>query len=170
MPLVVQAAGLLVAGALVFLMARQAGVPTRRAFAAVAVIPVVVAGMLIAPNLRNSIDSMRANRAAGKGISDDQARTIAGANAGLDVQFLDWTRERLGDGDTFHVVAGGSQDPGAVDQWATFQLAPNLATDRANADWLIFYDHAAPKRPARGLAAPLVYAPGFEIVRRADAS
>jgi len=169
MPLLVQAAGLLVAGALVFLMARQAGVPTRRSFAAVAVVPVAVAGMLIAPNLRNSVDSMRANRAAGKGISDEKARTIGGTAAGLDVEFLDWTRERMADGDTFHVVAGGSQDPGGVDQWATFQLAPNLATDRANADWLIFYDHAAPKRPTGGLAAPIVYSPGFEIVRRTDA-
>jgi len=169
MPLVVQAAGLLVAGALVFLMARQVGVPTRRSFAAVAVVPVVVAGMLIAPNLRNSVDSMRANRAAGKGISDEKARTIAGANAGLDVEFLDWTGDRLADSDTFHIVAGGSQDPGAVDQWATFQLAPNLATDRADADWLIFYDHAAPKRPTDGFGAPDVYAPGFAIVRRTDA-
>lgn len=169
MPLVVQAAGLLVAGALVFLMARQAGAPTRRSFAAVAVVPVVVTGMLIAPNLRNSIDSMRANRAAGKGISDQQARTIGGAGIGLDVEFLDWVSERLGDGDTFHIVAGGSQDPGAVDQWATFQLAPNLATDRATADWLVFYDRAAPNRPTDGVAAPIVYAPGFEIVRRTDA-
>jgi hypothetical protein len=170
MQLLSQVAGALVAGALVSVLAWQAGMRIRRAMAAAVFVPVVVAGLLALPNLRDASDELLDQRKANASLTSEEAQLQGGVIQGVDVAFLKWADERFDDGDTFHLVIGDSPNWEAVRQWSLFQLAPHLATgEAADADWIVFYDSSAEEFRPGTLEEPLVYAPGFEIARNIGA-
>jgi hypothetical protein len=163
---------MLMAGGLAVVLARQAGVRGRMSFAAVAVVPVVVACVLALPAVRDSFRSLGDQRKAGEALSRDDARVRGGAALGVDVGFLGWAHDRLGPGDTFYLVIGESASAEAVRQWGLYQLAPNLAVDAPrDADWVVLYGGRAGRGyPADKFERAQVYKPGFAIARRQGAS
>jgi hypothetical protein len=178
--------GALAAGALVFLIARQAGISGPRAYAAVAVVPLAVAAVLVLPLLnadRNELEERHRENAA---VLPAEAQVKPGAEAGFAVNFFAWAAERIAEDETFHMEVGRVPDEvfvdevgvrqGAILQWGMYQLAPRLAVEQSpqardiepgeggSADWLVFYEYE-PKRYPGPLGEVLTYAPGFAIAR-----
>jgi hypothetical protein len=182
-----QVLGALVAGALIFAIARQAGIASKRAVSAVAVVPLVIAGLLVLPALRDGSDSLLDQRKENAGLTGAAAQYHAGTELGIAVPFLEWVGERIPEGDTFHLEVGVIPEETYVDgvgvrqaailQWSLFQLAPRLAVEQSakahdiksgegqNADWFVFYEAHPGEFPAIRFGRPAVYAPGFMIAR-----
>jgi hypothetical protein len=170
MQLLSQVAGALVAGALVSILVWQAGLRSRRAMAAGVFVPIVAAGLLALPNLRDASDTLLEQRDANAALTKEEAQLRGGAIQGVDVAFLKWVGERLPDGDTFHLAIGETPYFAAALQWGLFQLAPHLSVDEAaDADWIVFYESSPEEFPPGTLEEPLVYAPGFEMARTTGA-
>ena len=187
MQLLSQVLGALVAGALIFAIARQAGIASKRAVSAVAVIPLVVAALLALPALRDGADSLLDQRKENAGLTGAAAQYQAGLELGIAVPFLEWAGERIPEGDTVHLEIGVIPEETYVDgvgvrqaailQWSLFQLAPRLAVEQSakahdvkpgegrNADWFVFYEAHPGEFPATRFGPPEVYAPGFMIAR-----
>jgi hypothetical protein len=182
-----QVLGALVAGALIFAIARQIGIASKRAVSAVVVIPLAVAGLLALPALRDGADSLVDQRKENAGLSGAAAQFHAGLKLGIAVPFLEWVGERIPEGDTFHLEVGVIPDEtyvggvgvrqAAILQWSLYQLAPRLAAEQSaqahdvkpgegrNADWFVFYEARPDEFPAIQFGSPTVYAPGFMIAR-----
>jgi len=104
-------------------------------------------------------------------LQPGQAATAGGAVADVNVEFVEWARDRLGPGETFYLVPDGPSGDAAAYQWTTYRLLPSLAVDRPElADVLVFYD----ERPDgadydRGaFERPRTYEPGYAVARRID--
>jgi hypothetical protein len=172
--LVSELVGALGAGALVFLLIRQAGLGTRRAFAAVAIVPVVIAGLLAAPALRESTADLLNQREVNAPLTDEQAQLQPGAAAGMNVAFLAWVHAHFFPDDTFQMVVGSAPGEtllegagvreGLILQWSLFQLAPNLAVEE-DPDWIVFYESSPEDDPAVKPGDVITYAPNFAIAR-----
>ena len=169
-----------------FIVARQCGVESRRAFGAVALVAVSVAAVLAVPKLRDDISALLAQRREYAGLSSAEAQVKGGSDLGIDVAFLSWVHEHLGEGETFHLEIG--RVPGEEEfvgtgvtqattfAWATFQLGPNLTVEQSasardlvpgegrNADWIVFYG-MSPKDFPEPLGKVITYAPNFAIAR-----
>ncbi len=187
MRLLSQVVGALGAGALVLLVARQAGADRRRAAGAVAIVPIAVAAVLALPALRDGAATLLDQRQANASLTKEEAQLQPGVSVGVDVAFLEWVKGQLPEDDTFHLVIGaapGEERVGGVGtrqatilQWSLFQLAPNLAVEQSpkardvrpgeglNADWLVFYESDPAAYPAGPLGEVSTYAPGFAIAR-----
>jgi hypothetical protein len=182
-----QVLGALVAGALIFAVARQIGLASQRAISAVVVVPLVVAGLLALPAFRDGTDSLLDERKENAGLAGAAAQYQAGLELGIAVPFLEWAAERIPEGDTFHLeigtvpeetaVGGVGVRQAAILQWTLYQLAPRLAVEQSpkardlkpgegrNADWFVFYEAQPDEFPAIRFGRPVVYAPGFMIAR-----
>jgi hypothetical protein len=189
-PLLTEILGALAAGALVVVIALQLGAAPRRAFAAVALVVISVAVVLAPPKLREDINFLGAQHDLYAGLSSAEAQVQGGVAQGVDVNFLEWVRQHMEEGETFHLEIGN--EPGeelfegsgvkqqATFAWATYQLAPHLAVEQAggiqdaapgegrNADWIVFYE-MSPKEFPEPLGKVLTYAPKFAIARTAHA-
>jgi hypothetical protein len=166
MQLVSQVAGALVAGALVFVLARQVGARNHQAIGAIAIVPIAIAGLLALPNLRDATVSLLDQRKVNAALTAEQAQLQGGVWLGVDVAFLGWAGAHFGEGDTFHLVVGDSANTPEVQQWALFQLGPHLAVEQPTAaDWLVFYDSSPTGYPAGMLDDLEIYAPGFAVAR-----
>lgn len=187
MQLLAEILGALVAGALVVVVLRQLDAEPARAFGAVALVAVSVAAVLAVPNLRSSVAALLAQRSEYAGLTSAEAQVKGGADLGVDVAFLAWVREHLGEGETFHLeigrvpgeaeFEGGGVQQATIFAWATFQLAPHLLVEQSpsahdvasgegrNADWIVFYGMSPKKYPAKHLGKVLTYAPNFAIAR-----
>jgi hypothetical protein len=185
--LLTQVLGALSAGFLIFAVARQAGIASKRAVSAVAVVPLVAAGLLALPALRDGAESLLDQRKENAGLTGAAAQYQAGMELGIAVPFLEWVAERIPEGDTFHLeigvapeetyVAGVGARQAAILQWTLFQLAPRLAVEQSakardlkpgegrNADWFVFYEAHPSEFPDIRFGQPTVYAPGFMIAR-----
>lgn len=65
-------------------------------------------------------------------------RWAGGSLRGIDIAFLDWVSQQLGENETFFLV-DGEGDP-ALKQWSSYQLYPATRTrDPDTADWAIVY-------------------------------
>lgn len=190
MPLLTEILGALAAGTLVVIIALQLGAERRRAFAAVALVAVVVATVLAAPNLREDINSLRTQHSQYAALSSAEAQVQGGVAQGINVEFLAWAREHMKEGETFHLEIGtvpgeelfggsGTKQQAAF-AWASYQLAPHLSVEQSasihdveegegqNADWIVFYG-MDPKEYSGHLSKVITYAPGFAIGRTARA-
>lgn len=166
MQLASQVAGALAAGALVLVLARQAGARGRQALGTVAIVPVAVAGLLALPSLRDATVSLLDQRKANAALTTGQAQLQGGLGLGVDVAFLGWAGGHFAAGETFHLVVGDSADAATVTQWGLFQLAPHLAVEQPSAaNWLVFYDASPAGYPAGMLDDLEVYSPGFAVAR-----
>lgn len=187
MQLLSQVLGGLVAGALIFVGARGAGFGRRHAVAAVALLPLAVAGLLGMPALRDGADRLLDGRAENAPLTSAEAQLQPGVEVGVMVDFLAWAEERLPEGDTFHLVIGSVPGEERVDgvglsqavilQWGLFQLAPHLAVEQSdkardllpgegrNADWLVFYGSDPATYRGAPLGDLLTYAPSFAMAR-----
>ena len=187
MQLLSEVLGGLAAGALIFAAARAAGVGSGRAFAAIALVPLAVAALLAMPALYSGADELLEARAENAPLSGGEAQLQPGVKVGLAVDFLAWVKERLPQGDTFHVVIGSVPDEERVDgvgvrqaailQWSLFQLAPHLAVEQSekardlepgegrDADWLVFYEVDPAGYRGTPLGDPMTYAPNFAMAR-----
>jgi hypothetical protein len=186
-PLLSQVLGALAAGALVYVIARQAGVKAQRAVGAVALVPLAAAALIALPALRDGMDSLLDQRKENAPLSSEQAQYQAGSEFGLAVPFLTWVGERLPEEETFHLeigvipeetyVAGVGVRQAAILQWSLFQLAPRLAVEQSpkardlepgeghNADWFVFYESEPEDFPAIRFSDEMTYAPGFGMAR-----
>jgi hypothetical protein len=188
-PLATEIIGALVAGALIFAIARQLGLGDRRAVGAVSLVAVAVAAVLAVPTLRDDISSLLNQRKAYAGMSEAEAQVRGGANLGVDVAFLEWADAQMQEGETFHLEIGtvpGEElfDGAGVNQstnfaWATYQLAPHLLVEQSsniaeagggkNADWIVFYGENPAEYEGK-LGKVLTFEPNFAIARPAGAS
>jgi hypothetical protein len=160
MPLAMQVLGMLLAGALAVVLARQAGLDGRRSVGAIAAVPVVVSCVVAVPGLHAAFEDLDTQRRNGSVLTADQARVRGGVSMSLDVAFLDWAGVQIGPGETFHLVIGDGVPTESIRHWALYQLAPNLAVERPeSADWVVVYGAA----PGTGYPAEL-----FERPRRFD--
>lgn len=167
MRLAIEVAGALAAGGLVLLMAHHAGLRSRQAFGAIAIVPVAVAGVLSLPALRDAGASLLDQRKANAQLGTEQAQIQGGAGLGVNVDFLGWAGNHLGAEDTFRLIVDSPPaEAAAAMQWGLFQLAPHLETERPSAaDWLIFYDTDPSRYRSERLGELDVYSPGFAVVR-----
>lgn len=178
------------AGAVVLLIARQAGVRFPRAFGAAALVPVLVAALLAIPALTEASRTLVDERRENANLSSAEAQLKGGADLGIATNFFSWAQEHLGPDDTFHLeigaipnetyVSGVGVRQAAILQWGLFQLAPNLAIEQSpkardlkpgegrGADWVLFYE-SDPEDFSGPLTDVMTYAPGFSIARSADA-
>jgi len=163
MQLAIQVAGALAAGGLTLILVRQVVPRGRRAVGAVALVPVATACLVAAPVYRDQIGELLDQREANSTLTARDVRLGNGIGIDADVDFLGWAKGRLAAGETFGLVVENSEDPGSLEQWAFFQLAPYVAAEPSVADWVIFYD-VDPEEYA-GLGELDVYRPGFAIAR-----
>jgi hypothetical protein len=190
-PLLSEIFGALAAGALMIVIARQLGLESRRAFGAVALVAVSVATALAVPTLRQDVSALLSQRKEYVGLSSAEAQVEQGAKFGVNVDFLAWADEHLGEGETFHMeigqvpgepeFEGGGIFEGTTFAWATYQLAPHLSVDQSVgpngiepgeggiADWIVFYS-MNPKEYPGSLGKVFTYEPNFAIARNALAS
>lgn len=179
MPLLSEILGALCAGALVVVVARQLGLGSRRAFGAVALAVVSVAAVIAVPTLRDDVSALLHQRKEFVGLSSAEAQDEQGTRYGVNVGFLTWVGEHLGEGETFDLeigpvpgeptFEGGGIFEGTDFAWATYQLSPNLlAEEPASADWIVFYGKD-PQEYGGKLGKVLTYEPNFAMARTADA-
>jgi hypothetical protein len=179
--------GALGAGALVLLIARQAGIGSQRAVGAVALVPLALAALLAAPALRAGAEALLDEHGANASLSSERAQLEPGVAVGVNVDFLAWAKQRIPGDDTFHleigpapgeeVVGGVGARQATILQWSLFQLAPHLAVEQSpkardlvpgegrGADWYVFYEAGPEDYPAVRLGKTLTWAPGFSIGR-----
>lgn len=186
MQLVCELVGAAAAGVLIFVAIRRAGVDSRRAVVAVALVPLAVAPMLAASGFREGVTSLLDTRQADAQLSSADAAVLPGTELGANVGFLAWAQSQFAEGDTFGLEIGGPEDNGPqgemtmrqvlLQQWISFQLAPHLLVQPAvpgelpDADWIVFYEVDPASYEAGRLGKVQVYAPGFAIARGAGAS
>ena len=164
MQLAIQVAGALAAGGLMLILVRQAGLRGRGAVGAVAVVPVVAACLLAVPLYREQISELLDARKANAALTARDVRLGNGIGISADVAFLAWAKGHLANEETFGLVIENTEDPGSLQQWVLFQLAPHVAVEPpAAGDWVIFYD-VNPEEYA-GRAGLDVYGTGFAISR-----
>jgi hypothetical protein len=178
--------GALGAGALVFVIARQTGISSRRAFGAIALVPVSVAVLLAMPALNDGRAELSNERRENDSLTAEEAQVITGHETGISTEFFSWVGEHLAGDDTFHLEVGRIPDEvfvkgvgvrqAAILQWGLYQLAPNLAFEQSpkardlkpgegrHADWLVFYESSPAKYPGP-LGKVITYAPDFAIAR-----
>lgn len=178
--LVSELVGALGAGALVFLVVRHLGIETRRAFGAVALVPVSVAVLLAMPALHDAAAELLHQRKVNAPLSDAEAQLAPGAAAGINVAFLGWAKDRMAGEETFHmevgvapgeaVLEGVGEREGLILQWGLFQLAPHLEVEASQADWIVFYESDPAEYAGGSLGEVMTYAPGFAIARNKRAS
>lgn len=190
MRLLIDVLGALFAGALIVVFVRRLGVEVRRAYGAVALIAVSVATVVAIPTLRQDASSLLHQRSEYAGMSAQEAQVRGGANLGVDVAFLGWVHEHLGEGETFHLEIGkveGEEEfvgtgvtQATTFAWATFQLAPNLSVEQSSsatdiepgegesADWIVFYGMDPSEYPGK-LGKIITYEPNFAMARTANA-
>lgn len=175
MRLVSELVGALGAGALVFFVVRQLGIGTRRAFGAVALVPISAAALLAAPALHDAAADLLHQRKANAPLSDAEAQLAPGVAAGMNVAFLSWAKDRMAGEETFHmevgvapgeaVLEGVGEREGLILQWSLFQLAPHLEVEAPQANWIVFYESDPAEYKAGPLGEVMTYAPGFAIAR-----
>jgi hypothetical protein len=178
--LVSEFVGALGAGALVFVVARQLGIETRRAFGAVALVPLSVAALLAAPALHDAAADLLHQRKVNAPLSDAEAQLAPGVAAGMNVAFLAWVKDQMAGEETFHmevgiapgesVLEGVGEREGLILQWGLFQLAPHLEVEADQADWIVFYESDPTEHAEGSLGEVMTYAPGFAIARNKRAS
>lgn len=164
MSLLSQVVGVLAAGALVLILLSQAGVRSRHAVGAVALVPIVLAGAFALPMLREAAANLLAQRQTYASLTVGEAQLQGGIAAEVDVAFISWAEEHFSAHDTFHLIVG-SPHVAAVTQWASFQLAPHLVVGRSDADWLIFYDSRPALYHSNTLHDLDIYSPRFAVAR-----
>jgi hypothetical protein len=150
------------------LIAEQRPLRDRYAIAAVAV-ATAVAMALVGGNIWNSIQGLNDRAKASSGVDSYAATVAGGATLGLDTQFLEWTRRRIAEDETFYLFPAGPESDPATYQWATYQLAPRLSVVQPNgADWLMFYnvDPDAMTYDRARFDAPVRYAPNLLLAHR----
>ena len=187
MRLLSEVVGALFAGGLAFVIARAAGFKPQGALAAVAVVPVVVAGLLAVPALRDGVQSLRDQHRENAPLSAEAAQLKPGADIGMNVAFFAWVNEQLPAGATFHIESGQIPEEVFVDsvgvrqaailQWGLFQLAPHLAVEQSpkardvkpgegrEAEWFVFYEYDPADYPGGQFEDVRTFAPGFSIAR-----
>jgi hypothetical protein len=191
-PLLSEIVGALCAGALIFVVARQLGLASPRAFGAVALVAVAVATVLAVPTLRDDISELLHQRKEFVGLSKAEANVKQGDLYGLNTGFLSWVEEQIGEDETFaleigtvpgeETFEGGGILQGTIFSWSTFQLTPRLLVDEAvspdgkvvprkgaPADWIVFYQKE-PSEYAGSLGKVIRYEPNFAIARPGHAS
>jgi hypothetical protein len=167
MLLLLQVAGVLVAGAvvaaLVFGGARPAAV--RGAVVVLAVAFAYLAFWSHVWSIGKTFNDQRRQWAAESPAQAEVAGTPA--DAVLNASFAEWIRARLRRGETFYLLPSPTRDT-AVVQWFTFRLLPNLSSKRPrDADVLVFYD-TTPRAAGYGALAErlLSYQPKYAIARQ----
>lgn len=164
MRLAIQVAAALVAGGLVFIAMRRAGLSGKRAVGAIAVVPAIAACLLALPIYREQLGELLDLHKENANLSARDVRVGDGIGIHADVDFLAWAKRHLGDEEKFGFAIENTQEAGSVQQWAFFQLAPHVAVEPPSAaNWIVFYD-VNPQDYAR-LAGLSVYKPGFAIAR-----
>ena len=167
MQLAIQVAAALVAGGLVLILVRQAGLQGRAAIAAIAVVPVVAASLLALPIYRGQINEFLDAREANAALTTRDVTLGNGIGINADVDFLAWAKSHLSDHETFGFVIRESEDAGSLEQWALFQMAPHVAVEPSEAEWIVFYDVDSTEYAKFG--EPDIYKPGFAIMRNRHA-
>ena len=168
MPLATQVAGALLAGGIVFLLVRSAGLSRSQAVGAIAVVPIVVACLMTVQWSRIAVVVLDKRHDASVGTDAAEARIAGGLSIGMNVEFLSWVERRLGPGDTFHLLTDNDPNRLTIEQWVLFQLAPHVALHEPEpADWLILYEKSPRSDYPRHLfERPSAYAKGFALARR----
>jgi hypothetical protein len=138
--------------------------------AAVALLATAVAFVLIWPNGWSEGRDLVDKRGDDGRLSAGEAAVAGGSVLHVNTGFVEWVREQLRPGETFHLFLPGPKDPagdGVIQQWTTYRLLPNLAVDSPEqADVLVFYNEP-PARYDRGAFEPARgYGPGFGLARR----
>jgi hypothetical protein len=177
-PLLTEILGALVAGALIFVVARELGAEHRRALAAVSLVAISVAAVLAVPNLRDDVSALLHQRKEFVGLSKADAQVEQGNRYGINTGFLSWVDEHLGEDETFDLeigtmpgeetFEGGGILQGTIFAWATYQLGPHLLVEGPDADWVVFYSKDPKEYPAE-LGEVLTYEPNFAMARTAGA-
>ena len=163
MQLAIQVAGALAAGGLVLILVRQAGLRGRDSVGAVAVVPVVAACLLALPIYREQISELLDMRKANAALTTQSVTLGNGEGINADVDFLAWAKGHLSDHETFGFVIKDSEDAGSLEQWALFQMAPYVAVEPSEADWIVLYDVDPAEYAEFGETD--IYQPGFAIMR-----
>jgi hypothetical protein len=186
-PLLTEILGALVAGALIFIVARELGAEHRRAFGAVSLVAISVAAVLAIPNLRDDVSALLHQRKEFVGLSKAEANVKQGDLYGLNTGFLSWAEERIGEDETFaleigtvpgeETLEGGGILQGTIFSWSTFQFTPRLLVQESvgpdgevvtqegpPADWIVFYQKE-PSEYAGTLGKVISYEPNFAIAR-----
>jgi hypothetical protein len=169
-----QVVGALVAGLLVFAIARGMGLTRRSATASIAVVSVTLATFLSLPGLHDAIATMLEQRRANATLSQEEGRLEPGVFAGVNDEFVSWAKERIEPGETFELLLGEQIEPDVASldsQWILFRLAPNLGVARpTRSDWVVFYEVPPSQYRVRHFYKEVqVFEPGFAIARPTDA-
>lgn len=153
------------AGALVLAGIVSGGVGRRSFARAAAVVPAALACTLLGTGLWPTVRNIVAEGARQAALPAEEAQSAPGRSADVEIDFVDWAKQRVGPDQTFYVLGG---ERGL--QWTTFRLLPALAVDQPeDAEWLVFYDREPEEAdeydPAR-FQAPEVFDEGFAVAHR----
>ena len=139
---------------------------SRRSFAlGAALVPAALACVLLGASLWPAIRNMIAEAARDAAMAPAEAQLAPGRSADVEVEFVEWARERIPPGATIHVLPGDEEGF----QWVTFRLLPSLAVDRPEeAEWLVFYDREPDDEdyPSEDFDDPERFEEGFAVAER----
>jgi len=122
----------------------------------------LVAAIRIGPTTLDLIDGARAGAVPGA-----EHAIAGGRRAGVNTQFVEWVRRRIGPGERYWIATADAWRTPAVAQWLTFRLLPHEPVENArNADALIWYGDRARPRTPRGFSRVQWYRPGFGVALR----
>ena len=141
---------------------------SRRSFAlGAALVPAALACVLLGASLWPTTRNILAQRTRDAALAPAAAQLAPGHSADVDVEFVEWARERIPPGATIHVLPGDEKGF----QWVTYRLLPSLAVDRPEeAEWLVFYDHEPDEGdyPLEDFEDPEEFEEGFGVAKRAE--
>lgn len=139
---------------------------SRRSFAlGAALVPAALACVLLGASLWPTTRNILAERARNAATPPAEAQLAPGRSADVDVEFVEWARERIPPGETIHVLPGDEEGF----QWITYRLLPSLAVDRPEeAEWLVFYDREPDDEdyPSEDFDDPERFEEGFAVAER----
>ena len=127
-----------------------------------ALVVCVAAGLYAVPAAYTAVDSMMLWKTPS--VEEPWA---GGRVWSMDVDYLDWVKEQIPEGDEFLVI-DGTGNP-AVAQWTPFQLYPDVVTeDASEADWVVLYGVRSPDAgpEVEDFPEERVYADGYSLLGR----
>lgn len=139
---------------------------SRRSFAlGAALVPTALACVLLGASLWPAIRNIVAEGMRDAALPPAAAQLAPGRSADVEVEFVEWARERIPPGATIHVLPGDEDGM----QWVTFRLLPSLAVDDPEqAEWLVFYDREPDEEdyPSEDFDDPERFDDGFAVAER----